>query len=216
MSDHHAIIPTEQFVQLDHMTVDERRIYDLVVRRFLAVLYPPYEYEQTNLTVKAGGERFVAHGNIVRSQGWKAAYEDGYDGDEEEDQEVKGQRLPDFKDRRRVEPVDLCFDRGKDQAAAHFNEATLLSAMENPAAYMESGDKEMARTLGETGGLGTVATRADIIEKLFSSFLLEKRGKDILLTSKAKQLLELVPEDLKKPELTADWEMKLSKFPKAL
>ena len=66
------------------------------------------------------------------------------------------------------------------------------------------------RPWGETGGLGTVATRADIIEKLFSSFLLEKRGKDICLTSKARQLLELVPEDLKKPELTADWEMKLS------
>lgn len=71
--------------------------------------------------------------------------------------------------------------------------------MENPVAYMESQDKAMARTLGETGGLGTVATRADIIEKLFSSFLLEKKGKDILLTSKARQLLELVPEDLKKP-----------------
>ena len=79
-------------------------------------------------------------------------------------------------------------------------------------AYMESQDKAMARTLGETGGLGTVATRADIIEKLFSSFLLEKKGKDILLTSKARQLLELVPEDLKKPELTADWEMKLSRI----
>ena len=72
----------------------------------------------------------------------------------------------------------------------------------------------MAKTLGETGGLGTVATRADIIEKLFSSFLLEKRGKDIFLTSKAKQLLELVPEDLKKPELTAQWEMKLSAIAK--
>ena len=79
-------------------------------------------------------------------------------------------------------------------------------------AYMESQDKAMAKTLGETGGLGTVATRADIIEKLFSSFLLEKKGKDILLTSKARQLLELVPEDLKKPELTADWEMKLSRI----
>ena len=86
--------------------------------------------------------------------------------------------------------------------------------MENPAAYMESKDKAMAKTLGETGGLGTVATRADIIEKLFSSFLLEKKGKDILLTSKAKQLLTLVPEDLKKPELTAEWEMKLSKIAK--
>ena len=72
----------------------------------------------------------------------------------------------------------------------------------------------MAKTLGETGGLGTVATRADIIEKLFASFLLEKRGKDIYLTSKAKQLLTLVPEDLKKPELTADWEMKLSQIAK--
>lgn len=214
VSDHHAIIPTEQFVQLDHMTVDERRIYDLVVRRFLAVLYPPYEYEQTNLTVKAGGERFVAHGNIVRSQGWKAAYEDGYDGDEEEDQEVKGQRLPDLKPGDVLNRLTFGLTEGKTKPPAHFNEATLLSAMENPAAYMESGDKEMARTLGETGGLGTVATRADIIEKLFSSFLLEKRGKDILLTSKAKQLLELVPEDLKKPELTADWEMKLSKISK--
>ena len=214
VSDHHAIIPTEQFVQLDHMTVDERRIYDLVVRRFLAVLYPPYEYEQTNLTVKAGGERFVAHGNIVRSQGWKAAYEDGYDGDEEEDQEVKGQRLPDLKPEDVLNRLTFGLTEGKTRPPAHFNEATLLSAMENPAAYMESGDKEMARTLGETGGLGTVATRADIIEKLFSSFLLEKRGKDILLTSKAKQLLELVPEDLKKPELTADWEMKLSKISK--
>lgn len=69
--------------------------------------------------------------------------------------------------------------------------------MENPTAYLQTRDKAMEKTLGETGGLGTVATRADIIEKLFSSFLLEKRGTDILLTSKGKQLLELVPEDLK-------------------
>ena len=99
---------------------------------------------------------------------------------------------------------------GKTKPPAPFNEATLLSAMENPTAYLETKDRDMAKTLGETGGLGTVATRADIIEKLFSSFLLEKKGKDIYLTSKAKQLLTLVPEDLKKPELTADWEMKLS------
>jgi DNA topoisomerase-3 len=84
--------------------------------------------------------------------------------------------------------------------------------MENPVSYMETKDKDMAKTLGETGGLGTVATRADVIEKLFSSFLLEKKGKDIYITSKAKQLLTLVPEDLKKPELTADWEMKLSEI----
>ena len=76
--------------------------------------------------------------------------------------------------------------------------------------FMETRDKEAVKTIGETGGLGTVATRADIIEKLFHSFMMEKKGNEIHITSKAKQLLELVPEDLKKPELTADWEMKLS------
>ena len=86
--------------------------------------------------------------------------------------------------------------------------------MENPSAYLETKDKAMVKTLGETGGLGTVATRADIIEKLFSSFLVEKRGKEIFLTSKGRQLLTLVPEDLKKPELTAQWEMRLSTIAK--
>ena len=213
-SDHHAIIPTEQFVQLDHMTIDERRIYDLVVRRFLAVMYPPFEYEQTSLVIKVGGESFVARGKIVKDQGWKAAYENLQDEDEEDEKEVREQQLPDLKKGDVIGNLGISVTEGRTKPPAPFNEATLLSAMENPVAYMESRDKELARTLGETGGLGTVATRADIIEKLFSSFLLEKRGKDIYLTSKAKQLLELVPGDLKKPELTADWETKLSKIAK--
>ena len=220
VSDHHAIIPTEQFVQLDHMTIDERRIYDLVVRRFLAVMYPPFEYEQTSVSVQIGGESFIARGKIVKEQGWKAAYDNGAEGESQDDEEtaegvpVKEQQLPDLKKGDRVAVLSLSMTEGKTKPPAPFNEATLLSAMENPVAYMESRDKAMAKTLGETGGLGTVATRADIIEKLFSSFLLEKRGKDIYHTSKAKQLLELVPEDLKKPELTADWEMKLSRIAK--
>lgn len=214
VSDHHAIIPTEQIVQLDHMTIDERRIYDLVVRRFLAVMYPPFEYEQTSLVIKVGGESFVARGKIVKDQGWKAAYENLQDEDEEDEKEVREQQLPDLKKGDVIGNLGISVTEGRTKPPAPFNEATLLSAMENPVAYMESRDKELARTLGETGGLGTVATRADIIEKLFSSFLLEKRGKDIYLTSKAKQLLELVPGDLKKPELTADWETKLSKIAK--
>lgn len=219
VSDHHAIIPTEQFVDLTHMTIDERRIYDLVVRRFLAVMYPPYEYEQTTLTVNIGTETFTAHGNIVKNSGWRSVYESA-DGeayeeeDEEEDgmagREPKGQKLPDLKNGDEIKGLVFSVTEGKTKPPARFNEATLLSAMENPVAYMETKDKAMAKTLGETGGLGTVATRADIIEKLFGSFLLEKKGKEIYLTSKARQLLKLVPEDLKKPELTADWEMRLS------
>ncbi len=216
VTDHHAIIPTEQYVQLDHMTVDERRIYDLVVRRFLAVLYPPFEYEQTSLTVQAGGERFTARGEIVKTPGWHEVYENEKQEEEtdEDGQEIKSQKLPDIRKGDVLTGLTFQLTEGKTKAPSPFNEATLLSAMENPAAFMESKDREMAKTLGETGGLGTVATRADIIEKLFSSFLLEKRGKDIYLTSKARQLLNLVPEDLKKPELTAEWEMKLSKMAK--
>lgn len=214
VSDHHAIIPTEQFVQLDHMTVDERRIYDLVVRRFLSVMYPPCEYEQTSLTAEIGGERFVARGQIVKKQGWREVYDDQPEEEEETENEVRGQNLPDLKQGDVLKGLSVSVTEGKTKPPAPFNEATLLSAMENPVKYMDSKDKDMVKTLGETGGLGTVATRADIIEKLFSSFLLEKRGKDLFLTSKAKQLLELVPEDLKKPELTADWEMRLSRIAK--
>ena len=208
VSDHHAIIPTEQFVQLDHMTNEERKIYDLVIRRFCGVLYPPFEYEQTTVKGESGGETFIAKGKIVKSQGWKEAYEG--DWTEEEDEEFQTLKELEQGQQLKIDRADISI--GKTQPPAHFNEATLLSAMENPVKYMQSKDAQAAKTLGETGGLGTVATRADIIEKLFHTFFMEKRGNDILLTSKAKQLLELVPEDLKKPELTADWEMRLSKI----
>lgn len=215
VSDHHAIIPTEQFVQLDHMTVEERKIYDLVVRRFLAVLCPPFEYEQILMRAEAAGESFAARGKTVKTLGWKEAYERPEDLDEEEgEHEIREQILPEIKKGSRLSIDQQKVTSGKTKPPAPFNEATLLSAMENPVRYMETKEKAAIKTIGETGGLGTVATRADIIDKLFHTFLMEKRGNDIFITSKAKQLLNLVPEDLKKPELTADWELKLSKIAK--
>ena len=211
VSDHHAIIPTEQFVQLDHMTNEERKIYDMVVRRFLSVLYPPYVYEQTSLEAKAAGCIFVASGKTVVSAGWKEVYEGNYqDEDDTEEKELKDQKLPVYSQGEKLKIQSIRLNTGKTRPPARFTEATLLAAMENPVRYMTTKDRQAARTLGETGGLGTVATRADIIEKLFHTFLMEKKGNEIYLTSKAKQLLELVPEDLKKPELTADWEKKLA------
>ena len=218
VSDHHAIIPTEQFVQLDHMTNEERKIYDMVVRRFLAVLYPAFLYEQVNMEAKAAGETFAASGKVVKSQGWKEVYEgsleDDYEEEVEDERKLKDQRLPELKAGTRLKVLKTSLNTGKTKPPARFTEATLLAAMENPVKYMETRDKEAVKTIGETGGLGTVATRADIIEKLFHSFMMEKKGNEIHITSKAKQLLELVPEDLKKPELTADWEMKLSQIAK--
>ena len=218
VSDHHAIIPTEQFVQLDHMTNEERKIYDMVVRRFLAVLYPASQYEQVTMEAKVAGETFAASGKVIKSLGWKEVYEDGADDDLEDEaddeKKLKDQRLPEMKTGTRLKILKTSLNTGKTKPPARFTEATLLAAMENPVKFMETRDKEAVKTLGETGGLGTVATRADIIEKLFHSFMMEKKGNEIHITSKAKQLLELVPEDLKKPELTADWEMKLSQIAK--
>ena len=215
VSDHHAIIPTEQFVQLDHMTNEERKIYDMVVRRFLSVLYPPYVYEQASMEAEAGGCTFAASGKSVISAGWKDVYEGNYQDEEDADEkELKDQKLPVYSQGEKLKIQNVWLNTGKTKPPARFTEATLLAAMENPVKYMTTKDREAAKTLGETGGLGTVATRADIIEKLFHSFLMEKKGNEIYLTSKAKQLLELVPEDLRKPELTADWERKLADISK--
>ncbi len=220
VSDHHAIIPTEQFVQLDHMTIDERRIYDLAVRRFLAVLYPSWEYEELKITALVGTELFTASGKRELQTGWKEVYdkEDSHLKDADFDlQESLSPALEHLQKGNRLEAASqksLTVTEGKTTTPPYFTEASLLSAMENPSAYMETEDegekKALVKTLGETGGLGTVATRADIIEKLFHSFLLEKKGQEIHLTQKAKQLLELVPEDLRTPEMTARWESRLT------
>ena len=217
VSDHHAIIPTEQYVNLENMSSDERKIYDMVVRRFLAVLYPPCEYEEATVKVLAVGEEFTAKGKITKFAGYKEVYENISEEAsfrEENANTEENQNLPKVSKNDILKPIVFVITEGKTKPPAYFTEATLLSAMENPVHFLEQKDKELVKTLGETGGLGTVATRADIIEKLFNSFLMEKRGKDIFITSKGKQLLNLVPEDLKKPELTASLEMKLARIAK--
>ena len=214
VSDHHAIIPTEQFVDLTHMTNEERKIYDLVVRRFLSAFYPPCRYEETVIYAESAGEQFVARGKVMIDEGFRQTQELDTEDEEDTSRDLKDQTLPKISQGMEMKQVRMDIREGKTTPPPHFTEATLLSAMENPVKYMENKDREMVKTIGETGGLGTVATRADIIEKLFHTFLLEKKGNEIHITSKAKQLLELVPEDLKKPELTAEWEMKLSKIAK--
>jgi DNA topoisomerase-3 len=208
VSDHHAIIPTEQYVRLENMSTEEKKIYDLVVRRFLSVLYPPYEYEEVTIKIQVEKEEFTVKGKMTKSLGFKEIYENPLE------KEMENEKLPKVMKNDILKNIDFTLTEGKTKPPTLFNEASLLSAMENPVNFLELKDKEMVKTLGETGGLGTVATRADIIEKLFNSFLMEKRGKEIAITSKGKQLLELVPEDLKKPELTAGLEMKLAKIAK--
>ena len=206
VSDHHAIIPTEEKGSLANLSSDEKHIYDLVVKRFLSVLLPAYEYEQTTVTVNIGKETFSAKGNITKSKGWKMLY-DNLNDDED------SQELPHLNKGDNIIIKSVNKVKKQTTPPARFNEATLLSAMESPQKYINI-EKDAAKTLNETGGLGTVATRADIIEKLFNSFVIEKKGKDIYPTSKGKQLIELVPKDLKSPLLTAKWESQLDQIAK--
>ena len=208
VSDHHAIIPTEQKPNLSNLSSEERHIYDLVVKRFLSVLMPPFEYIQTNIKAEINKEIFIAKGQVIKSKGWKALYDKEIIDDNSKEDDLKDQVLPKLNngDILKINLVDL--NKGQTKPPARFNEGTLLSAMENPQKYI-SVDKDSAKTLNETGGLGTVATRADIIEKLFNSFVIEKKGKEIIPTSKGRQLIDLVPKELKSPLLTAKWEKKL-------
>ena len=208
VSDHHAIIPTEEKLNLGILSSEEKNIYNLVVKRFLSVMLPPYEYEQTTIKVNINGEIFLAKGNTTLEKGWKALYQREDLDDEEGTQELPTLNVNDKVNIRKIELI-----KKQTTPPGRFNEGTLLSAMENPHKYINVG-KDAAKTLGETGGLGTVATRADIIEKLFNSFVIEKRGKDIYPTSKGIQLIELVPEELKSPLLTAKWEKDLEDISK--
>ncbi|MCL1835324.1 MAG: DNA topoisomerase III [Oscillospiraceae bacterium] len=211
VGDHHAIIPTDEPAELSFLTPEERNIYDLVVRRFLAVLMPAFEYEETKLTITIGKDRFQAKGKIVKAPGWKAAYgaqaEDAEE-DEDADSDVKEQTLPQIQQGAKLAMQSCAIAEGKTKPPARYNEATLLTAMENPGGKEMSA--EMRSVLKSTSGLGTPATRADIIEKLFSSFYVERRGKEIVPTSKGIQVVDLAPEDLRSAELTAKWEQELA------
>ncbi len=204
VTDHHAIIPTEQPLNLAALSHEERNIYDLVARRFCAVLSQPFEYEETKITLTLGGETFGARGQVVKSLGWKAAYaQTTVSGDEEETEDT--QSLPSLRQGDRLPVLSCGVETGKTKPPARYTEATLLSAMENPPVD----DKSMRDVLQATSGLGTPATRADIIEKLFASFYMERRGKELVPTSKGIQLISLVPSDLKSAVLTAQWEQRL-------
>ena len=187
VSDHHAIIPTEERVFLGDLSDKERKIYDLVVKRFLSVLCPPFEYKQTTIKGVCEGEMFTANGNKINKLGWRENYT------VEDDETYGGIIDVNVGEVLNIESVKI--ESKKTNPPSYLNEATLLTEMEK-------------------NNLGTVATRADIIEKLFNSFFVEMKNKEIHITSKGRQLLDLAPADLKSPELTAKWEKTLTDISK--
>ncbi|MDO4563468.1 MAG: DNA topoisomerase III [Clostridia bacterium] len=207
VSDHHAIIPTEQYVDFSVLSSEERKVYDLVVRRFLAALKSDFIYEQTTLKILIGKETFFAKGKIVSSLGWKST---GSDESEDDAEDEADQTLPQVKQGDSLSVKRLELRESKTKPPSRYTEATLLSAMEHPGKFIE--DSTMRSVVDKTGGIGTPATRADIIEKLFSASYVERRGKEIFPLSKGMQVVDIVPADLKSPLLTAQWEKALDEI----
>ncbi|MGG6312989.1 DNA topoisomerase 3 [Paenibacillus macerans] len=195
VTDHHAIIPTEQTVLLNALSPEERKLYDLIVRRFISLFYPPARYDQVTVTVEIAGETLHAKGTTIKDSGWRAAYdgqamEEEGSGDEEEE---SGATLPELSQGEAVTVQRCRITPGRTQPPKRYTEAALLTQMEKH-------------------GLGTPATRADIIEKLVSSDTIERQGNYLHPTGKGKQLIELAPTDLRTPELTARWEAELERI----
>ncbi|MGE5341197.1 MAG: DNA topoisomerase III [Candidatus Omnitrophota bacterium] len=208
VSDHHAIIPTEQPVNLTALDPDERRLYDLIVRRFITVLYPVYRYDQTTIVTDVAGERFVSRGSAVTDMGWRAVSVPILQGKESAGEDtLPEQRLTQRKKGEEIAVKGCKVKKSKTLPPARYTEATLLTAMESPGKFIE--DEELRESIKQ-GGLGTPATRAEIIEKILNAFYIERHGKELVPTSKGFQLIDLVPGELRSPELTAQWELRLS------
>ena len=199
VSDHHAIIPTEVRPSIEQLSQREFKIYMLIAERFLENLMNPYLYEVLTIHAQLKGYHFVLKEKIPKQLGYKAL----------KDQPSSHTLTHSFKEGQLFNVHRIDIHEHETKAPEYFNEGSLLKAMENPQNHIDLNDKKYAKTLKHTGGIGTVATRADIIEKLFNMNALESRDGKIKVTSKGKQILELSPSELTSPILTAQWEEKL-------
>ncbi|MBX3626102.1 MAG: DNA topoisomerase III [Rhizobacter sp.] len=205
VSDHFAIIPT--LIAPKSLTEVEAKLYDMVVKRFLAVFFPPAEFMVTTRISTAAGHSFQTNGKVMVKPGWLAIY--GREAQEDDANLVaveKGEVV-------RTEAVDV--NALKTKPPARYTEATLLSAMEGAGKLID--DDELREAMQEKG-LGTPATRAAIIEGLILEKYIHRDGRELIPTAKAFQLATLLRglgvEDLTKPELTGNWEFQLAEMEK--
>lgn len=197
VTDHHAIIPTEQTVLLNQLNPEERKLYDLIVRRFISLFYPAAKYDSVAITVQVGNDSFHVKGTTVKESGWREVYGGDYsdDDDDRTDDAADHERalLPDVQQGQSVTVQRCHIKSGRTMPPKRYTEAALLSQMEKH-------------------GLGTPATRADIIEKLVSSDTIDRQGNSMHPTGKGKQLIELAAPQLRTPDLTARWEAELERI----
>jgi DNA topoisomerase III len=208
VDDHHAIIPTDIDHDMDALTPDERRVFDLVARRFLAVFHPPARYARTTVITNVEEERFRTRGKVTLEAGWRAVYGVEPDQERQSEDETEGGEIPVLQEGQTVRCIAAEIEEKMTRPPPRYTEATLLSAMETAGKLI---DEEELREAMKESGLGTPATRAETIETLIRREYIERVGKDLQATPKGIQVVTMLEEHkLTSPELTGDWEHKLS------
>ena len=202
VTDHHAIIPTGSKKSLDSLSNDEKAVYDRIVRNFLAAFFPAQVYWATTVTTKVDRDLFISKGRTVMEDGWTALYA-------HEKKAETEPPLPELKKGYEVKTLDAKPVKKKTEPPKPHTEATLLSMMENAGRLV---DDESLKEALKSSGLGTPATRAQIIEKLISSGYVTRSKKNLLPTEKGIKLIQIVPAELKEAKTTAKWEKALTKI----
>jgi DNA topoisomerase-3 len=225
VTDHHAIIPTRSEHMVDRMSDDDKRVYDMVTRRFLAVFHPEAVFENTRIetTVRAAGGSedagsyvFRTRGKLLIVPGWRGAYGElpadarGPDGEGREDDEVAEQQLPRLIESETVETREIESARKETKPPRRYSDASLLGAMETAGKLV---DDEAMREAMKDSGIGTPATRAAIIERLITVGYVERDGRALVATEKGLNVVRLLDgHPLTSPDLTGDWENRLGKI----
>ena len=203
VTDHHAIIPTGEVILPERLSAEERKLMNLIMERFIAVLSPPAVKEYSKAVIEVNGQRFYQGSVRVLEKGW---LESGTGGGEDEDEDYYPGTgvIPDEGTELLVKSVDVREETTT--PPARYTEGTLLGAMENPSGYLKNSSLKDSLS---RGGIGTPATRADIIEKIIKNDYVTRRERELSPTPRGLELLSLVPEELKQVDLTAQWEMQL-------
>jgi DNA topoisomerase-3 len=218
VTDHHAVIPTKQQIKADALSPDEKRVYDLVARRFLAAFFPDAELERTSVVTEVEGEKFITRGTVVLKAGWREVEppargtrtaEDGAKKSGEDDEEESAE-LPPLKAKDPADVLKAEAQAKQTKAPPRYSESSLLGAMETAGKKVE--DEELRLAMRDAG-LGTPATRASIIETLLKREYVVREKKSLVATAKGAALIKMLPSPLlKSAELTGRWEQKLARM----
>ena len=206
VGDHHAIIPTNAEHKLAKMGDDDRRIYDLVARRFLAVFHPDAEFENTRIETTVAEHVFRTRGKVLIVPGWRGVYGELPEGDGDED-EGRDQQLPKLERGEGVETTDIEVLEKETKPPRRYSDASLLGVMEAAGKLVD--DEELREAMTDSG-IGTPATRAAIIERLIDVGYVDRDGRALVPTEKGMNVIRLLADHpLTRPDLTGDWERRL-------